>query len=156
MNATLCRLLPVLSSTGLLTLTVTEIPLLTIFQRAEIPATTLQPWFKVFSPQGLKSVLVLSSVSLIGAILAYSSVPQSHEARTWYVSGAIGVLGHFAFAPWLVPNIDRIVDGPVADAKTELASWTRLHTMRIFVADLPAATLFLLGFLKTSASGLPA
>ncbi|KAF3019693.1 hypothetical protein E8E14_006592 [Neopestalotiopsis sp. 37M] len=138
---TLLRAAPLISSTAALTYSFDQWNFLANFLRPihyDNFNTLVPPYFATFWPVGLAQILVLYGVT-IGTGIA--NVRQPNGAWQWYAAGTTLAFAHFAFVPkimWPVQAIFEEVEEPRGNGNKALKWWLNVHSIRSFVADLPA------------------
>jgi hypothetical protein len=66
-----------------------------------------------------------------------------------YGAGLAFTLGHFMFAPWILPSVARIKeDGGKGQVSGDMRVWLRVHVWRSIAVDLPGFICFLVAVLK--------
>ncbi|WVF68266.1 hypothetical protein IAT40_003031 [Kwoniella sp. CBS 6097] len=70
-------------------------------------------------------------------------VTWTSGAKPWYAAGVFFAFAHMFFGPKALGLLKKIREGePAGKPTTSLATWLRMHSIRAFVADLPAVICF--------------
>ncbi|OCF33540.1 hypothetical protein I316_04612 [Kwoniella heveanensis BCC8398] len=164
----LLRVVPLVSSTMSLQWAVDEYQFLSSWMEPSYrsQADALLPaWFKTWAAQsstvlfttfpwsagaGITNLWLLrnSSFSLgfpfgSGSSSSAAAISGDGIAKTWYAAGVFFAFAHMFFGPKALGLLKKIREGePAGRPTTSLATWLKMHTIRAFVADLPAVICF--------------
>ncbi|WVQ95817.1 hypothetical protein IAU59_002916 [Kwoniella sp. CBS 9459] len=147
------RVVPLLSSTMSLQWAVDEYQFLSSWMNPSYRAQAdelLPPWFKTW---GAQSTAVLFTTFPWSAGAGITNLWRLRNTNTntswttgagpWYAAGVFFAFAHMFFGPKALGLLKKIRQGePAGKPTTSLATWLRMHTIRAFVADLPAVICF--------------
>jgi hypothetical protein len=105
----------------------------------------LRLWFNYHTPYGLSTVFAVILPTIFAG--SYALTKLQYGTRQWnlYAAGTAFALGHFAFAPLIVPSIQHITDEAVerTNGNVEwLKKWLGIHFWRTILTDVPALICF--------------
>jgi len=143
-------LLPVLSSTAMASYAIAKYPTLIPFFAPDMPPKVVARWMNRWFRLGSIGIIGLEFATGISGFIARRQT--TGFASVMYGYGAAFALGHFVFAPWLAPTIQRVCIGPEDETRKQLIRFFKIHTLRTFLADVPAALCFVLAYLHTTSS----
>ncbi|TVY64250.1 hypothetical protein LSUE1_G008223, partial [Lachnellula suecica] len=143
-SPSLTSLIPVLTSTASVTFCFTEYWTLLPFLHPSIPPQSLSAFWDSYLYRTMPGWLGFGLTSAVTGYLSFRST--AGVTRQLYGWGTVLALGHYAFGPSVAKIIERMIKGPPENAKGELRTWLKLHTVRTLLVDIPAMACFVGAF----------
>ncbi|KAI0423128.1 hypothetical protein F5X98DRAFT_360212 [Xylaria grammica] len=105
-------------------------------------------YFTTFFMKGIWSIGVLYTLTPAAGITNFYSKPSG--AWKWYAAGTAFTILHMAFVPAVMYKVKALADGPSKEEGLKLLrEWLKVHSIRSWVADIPAWVCFVIGCLKS-------
>ncbi|KAI0867593.1 hypothetical protein GGS24DRAFT_507661 [Hypoxylon argillaceum] len=105
-------------------------------------------YFKAFFRKGIWEIGILYSLTTATGISNIYS--RQGGAWKWYAAGTALAFFHMAFAPFVMYKIKGLCeDEPKGQGNKLLREWLTVHSLRSWVADVPAWACFVVACLKS-------